>query len=492
MPERHIVNLDSISKETLEEIKKSSATAGVLSSTGITGVDLGDLVSLIPVNTPFYDSLARTRPTMGNTFAQWKALVNVNNAQPDPAVALDYAAPIVTLQELDVTAPYGKIGAGYTVTRDAQAIAAGYADSKAVAIFNALNQYKLGADKKLLGGQRFALTTPGTPVVSTATTGGTIPLSTAVNVKVAARTLSGYFYGGSTVASAQGTVTTGGGTSTNTATATVASVAGAVAYDWFVAGFYYTTTTVNKVLITFIPVANQAVPTNLPGFYSAAPASVPVADGSAKPNDFNGLLATLTGDYATGGATGLVTRGSGTNSGAVVTSLDGAVFTVAGQNVAELDTLNTAIWNNVQLSPDAYMMASAQATEISAAIGATAAGGTTMFLPNLDGRGEAVAGQFVGWYINKAAGGKPVKIEVHPNLAPGTVIARTDSVPFPNSNITNTLEMRNLDEVYSYEYGSARVLNQAGGGPREDGETLSLSTLVNRAPVAMGVLQNVG
>lgn len=484
------MDLTAISAETLEEIKKASATAGVLSSSGITGVDLGDLVSLVPVNSPFYDSLPRTRPKMGNTFAQWKALVNINNAQPDPAVALDYAAPVVTLQELDVTAPYGKIGAGYTVTRDAQAIAEGYADSKAIAIFNALNQYKLGADKKLLGGQRFALTTPGTPTVTTATTGGTIPLSTAVNVKVAARTLSNYFYGGSTVASAQGTVTTGGGTSTNTATASVAAVIGAVAYDWFVAGFYYTTTSVNKVLITSIPVANAAIPTTLPGLNSTAITAVPVADASAKPNDFNGLLATLAGDYATGGATGLVTRGTGTNSGAQFTSLDGAAFTVTGQNVKELDDLNTAIFNSVQLGPDAYMMSSQQATEISSAIGASAAGGTTMFLPNLDGRNEAVAGQFVGYYINKATGGTPVKIEVHPNLAPGTVIARTDSVPFPNSNIVNTLEMRNLDEVYSYEYGAARAAG-AGGGPREDGETLSLSTLINRAPVAMGVISNI-
>jgi hypothetical protein len=485
------VDLGSITLETLEEIKKAAATAGITSSSGITGIDLSDLVSLIPVNTPFFDQLAHETPTMGNTFAQWKALVNVNNTQPDPATAFDYAAPLVNLQELDVTAPYGKVGAGYTVTRDSIAIAGGYADAKAIAIANALNQWKIGMDKKSLGGQRFALLVPTGVTVVPASTGGTIPLSTAVPVRVAARTGSNYSYGGSTAAAATVSATTGSGTSTNSAVSTCVAVRGAVAYDWFVNGFYYTTTTVNKVTITSIPTSNNAVPP-LPGLYSVAPAAVPTVDSSAKPNDFNGLLATLAGDYATGGATGLVTPGSGTPSGAAFQSLDGNPFTVSGQSIIELDNINQLIYNAVNLSPDAYMVSSQTASEMSSAILSTAGGGTTFYAPNLDGRTEAVAGAFIGYYVNKAAGGQPVKVEVMPNMAPGTLIARTDSVPFPNSGITKTVALRDLDPVYSYEYGSARLPGQAGGGPREDGENLSLTTLINRAPVAMGFLSNIG
>lgn len=479
-----------ISAETLDMIKKATATAGVNSNSGLTGIDLSGLISLIPVLTPFYDSLARSTPKMGGKFAEWKALLNVNNTQPDPATAFDTAAAIVNLQEQDVAAYYGKVGAGYTVTYDAADFGKGYADAKSIAIFNALNQYKIGMDRKALGGQSFALPTPATPVVTPSPTGGTIPASTAVPVKVAARTMSNYNYGGSTVASAQGSANTATGGATNSATVTVASIPGAVAYDWFVNGFYYTTTTVNKVTVTTIPTANAAVPA-LPGLYSVAPTSVPVSDSSAKPNDFNGLLATLAGDYATGSALGLVQRGTGLSSGASFASLDGSPFTVTGQSVKELDTLNMNIWNAVNLSPTAYMVSAQEANSISSAILNSAGGGTTFYAPNNAAEREgAIAGGFIGWYVNKAAGGVPVKIEVQPNLVPGTVIARTDRVPFPNSNITNTLELRNLHDVQDHEYPAARG-SGAGGGPRWDGETYSLSTLANRAPVTMGVIQNI-
>lgn len=479
---------DQTTAETLELIKKATTT-GVTSATGIVGVDLSDLLSLIPVNTPWRDQLSRTKPKMGAKYAEWRVLVNVNNTQPNPFTAFDYAAPLAQLEEMDVTALYAKLGMGYTVTQDAIDFAGGYADAKAVAIMNALNQFKIGEDKAAIGGCLFSLGTPATPTVTTSSTGGSIGATLPVNVKVAARTGANYFWGGSTIASAQGTVTTGAG-STNSATATVTAVRGAVAYDWYVAGFYYTTTTVNKVLITSIPVANQALPSGLPDLYATAPTSVPAVDTSAGANQFNGLLASLAGDYATGGATGLVTHGSGVDSGAYFHSCDGSALTVSGVSVAELDNLNQSIYDNVRLSPSVYMMSSQQGTELSNVIlGSTAS--ETFFQPNLGGRSEAVLGAFVGWYVNKADGGTPIKVEVHPHMPPGTIIARTDRVPFPNSNITNTCELRTLRDVSDYDYAANRNAGVAGGGPRFDGETYANEVFINRAPVAMGVIQNI-
>lgn len=478
------MDLTAVSAETLDAIKKAT-TGGVTAGTGITGFDLSGLISLVPVNSPFRDSLPRTAPKQGAKFAEWRALLNVNSGQPDPATAWDFAAPVVNVSEMDVTALYAKIGAGYTVTQDSIDLAGGYADAKAIAIMNALNQFKIGEDKKSIGGCNFSLGTPATPTLTTATTGGSIAATTAVNVKVAARSGSNYFWGGSTIASAQGSVTTGAGT-TNSATATVAAVKGAVAYDWFVSGFYYTTTTVNTVTITSIPGANQAVP-NLPDLFTTAPAAVPVADTSAKPNDFNGLIATLAGDYASGGATGLVTPGSGTGSGAYYASLNGNGLTVSGQSITEIDNMFQSLFDTVRLSPDALMVSSQQAREISKALLASGTA-NTYYTPGLDGRTDAVAGGFIGHYVNAPAGGVPVKIEVHPHMPPGTIVARTDSVPFPNSNITNTLEIRCVRDIADYEYGVGRVVGSAGGGPRFDGETYASETFVNKAPVSMGVL----
>lgn len=483
------MDLNGISAETLETFKK--ATAGVNSGTGIHGADLSDLISLVPVNTPFRDRLARTTPKQGAKFAEWEVLMNVNNSQPNPATAFDAPAPLANLQMQDVTALYAKVGSGYTVTLDANAIARGYADAKAVAIFNSINQYKIGEDRKAIGGQNFALQTPAAPSVTESPTGGTIPPSTAVNVKVAVRSVSNFYWGGSGIASAQGSVTTSTvAGSTHSATATVTAVRGAVAYDWFVAGFYYTTTTVNTVVITNVPVGNAAGPiVPVAGLSTVYPTAVPVADASGSALDFNGLLASLAGDYATGGAQGLVTAGTGVPSGAYFLSLNGAPLTISGPKIAELDTINQAIYDSVQLSPDRYMVSSQQGATLSAAF--LASGAATAFLNPSDQtqRAQAVLGASVEWYVNAITGDR-IAIELNPNLPAGTIIATRDSIPFPNSNIANSMELRCQEDLRDYEYAASRGAG-AGGGPRFDGEIYSMETFVNRAPVAMAVIQNI-
>jgi hypothetical protein len=485
------VDLNGISSETLEAIKKS-ATTGMTVATGLQGYDLRDVISLVPAPSSFYSSLAHSTPEQGSDYATWRVMMNINNQQANPATAFDAPAPLHKNSLITVSAAYAKLGYGYTVTKDAIAKARGFADAKAIEVYGSMNLYKVGADKMSLYGSNIALGTPGTPTVTQADTGGSIAASTAVNVKVAARTGTNYSYGGSTAASAQGTVTTSTvAAATHSAVAKVAAVRGAVAYDWFVAGFYYTTTVVNQVTITSIPTANQAGPTNLPGLYATAPTAVPATDSSANALEFNGLLATLAGDYATGGASGLVQAGSGLASGASFTSLDGAGFTGSGQTINELDALNTAFFNNTFMSPSAYMCSSVDASKLSTLILGSSGGGTTFFTPGSDGRGDITAGGFVAHYINKATGGTPVRIEVHPNMVPGTLIARTDHVNFPNSNISNVFELRDLEGVQDYEYGVSRGVG-VGGGPRFDGEVYSSSVLVNRAPICQAVLANIG
>jgi hypothetical protein len=352
-----------------------------------------------------------------------------------------------------------------------------------------MNLYKVGADKMSLYGSNVALGTPATPTVTPVASGGAIPATTAVPVKVAARTGTNYSYGGSTAASAAGTATTAAG-SGNSATVTVTAVRGAVAYDWFVNNFYYTTTTTNKVTVTAIPTSNNAIPANLPGLFGTAPASVPVADSSANPNEFNGLLTTLSGDYATGGASGLVQAGTGLASGASFISLDGATFTGSGQTINELDQLNATFFNQTFMSPTAYMCSAVDAAKLTTLILGSTNGGQTFFTPGNDGRTDITAGGFVGHYVNKSTA-TVVKIEVHPNMVPGTLIARTDHVNFPNSNISNVFELRDLEGVQDFEYGVSRGTGP-GGGPRFDGEVYSSSVLVNRAPIAQAVLTNIG
>jgi len=496
------MNLDEITRETLEAVKKAQ-TSGWTSGTGVTGIDLSGVVSLIPVYVPLREQLARKGSTEGAKFSQWKALLNVTNQQPSIFTGFDTAGSLVVVDEMDVYSDYLPIAMAGQVTQDAVDIAKGYADAHALEVMNVLNTLMILEDRALgTGAQHYALPAIGTVVLSTgtasngisgATTGGTIATGASVNVKCAARSGMNYFNGGSGVASANAVVTAGTTTSTNSVGAFVPAVKGAVAYDWYVGSstsnqVYYTTTIVNTVLITSVPTAGQALP-SLVDLYGTAPTAVPTADSSYSANAFNSMLATILGDYTTGGGA-IVTPGSGVSSGATWLSMDGAKLAIVGSSVTELDTLNLDIWNTVKLSPTAYMMNAQQASDLSELLLGTYLA-PTYLQPDAAGRSNIAGGGYIGSYLNKAAGGKVVRIEVHPSVPPGTIIARTDSVPFPGSNIGNVFEVRTLRDYAEYPYASTRTPSSGPSGPREEFEIRSIETLANRAPVACGVVSNI-
>jgi hypothetical protein len=485
------VNLDTISEETFNLIK-STLTTGLTSGTGVFGVDLIDLVSLVPVETPWRDFLARTTAGQGATTAQWRALTNINNQQPSPFAGLDNAGGVVKTSLQNVSAPYQVLAAGYSVTEDAVALAHGFADAKAIEIFYALNQWKIMEDKALIGGQNFALTQPAALTIGDVLTGGSIAASTAVYVGVAARTGSGYFFAAGNSQGRSATVTTSTvAAATHSVSVSTSSVRGAVAYDWFVSAngttwFYYTTTTVPSTVVTALITANQVPPTTLPDLSTTVPTFLASGDnGSAGVNEFNGLLAGLAGDYSNGGP--IVTAGTATPSGAVFIDNAGATLTVSGGGIAQLDQLNQTMYNQNRLSPTAYMISAQEANSISSIVLNNPGAVTYLTMDDADGRGNIAAGGSVATYVNRSKPGAKIRLEVHPSVAPGTIIARTDTLPFPGSNVGNVFSVRCQRDVYDYVYGSDR----SHGGPRVDGESRSIETLINQAPVVNGVIQSI-
>lgn len=495
--------LGQVTEETLAQIMKAQTT-GILESTGIYSYDLSGLVSLIPVVTPFRDMVPRVSSPDGNPFAVWRAIMDLTDAQPDPSMGFDFAAQEVLFKEQDFQARYKPTGLAGVVTQDAFDLAKGYGDPYAISTFQTLNQVLIGDDRKLMGAQSFALKAASAPTLTQVTTGGTIALSTTVYVGVAARTGSGYYYGSGNSQGNSTSGASGSGTSTNSVTATTTSIRGAVAYDWFQSSngttwYYYTTTTTNTVTMTSVITSNNALPaaTQCPDMTTAwkgTASSVPTynasADnGSANANDFDGFLANLSGDYS--GVGQWVQPGTGTANPAVYASLDGAMLSLTGGTVAQIEaSLFLPLWNQVKCSPTALMMNAAQAQEIANLIlGSTSA--TTYLNTDSAGRINVTAGGRVGQIVNAPAGGVEVPIEVHVSIPPGTIVARTDRVPFPQANISNVLEYRNLRDTAQFDYGISRVANTAGGGPRREFEVRSVGSFLCRAPVAMGVLQNV-
>jgi hypothetical protein len=491
-----------ITEDTLAAIAKAQTT-GILETTGIYSYDLSNLVTLIPVVTPFRDIVPRQASPDGNPFAVWRAILDLTSSQPDPSMGFDYAAAEVVFNEQDFQARYKPTGLAGLVTQDAYDMARGYGDPYAIATFNVLNNVLIGDDRKLMGAQSFALARPAAPVVVQHASGGSIG-AVSLYVGVAARTGSGYYYGSGNSRGTASAVSTFGSGAANSVTATVAAVRGAVAYDWFYSAdgttwFYYTTTTVNTVLVTSTISANNALPvatacpdmsTNWKGTANAVPTISTSADnGSANANDYDGFLASLCGDYDGNGK--WVQPGTGTANPAISSSLDGAALTLTGGTVTEVEAkIFLPLWNAVKCSPTALMMNAAQAQEIANLIlGSSSA--TTFLNTDASGRISVVAGGRVGEIVNAPAGGVTVPIEVHVSLPPGTIVARTDRVPFPQANISSVLEYRNLRDCAQFDYGISRVANTAGGGPRKEFEIRSVGAFLNRAPVAMATLSNV-
>jgi hypothetical protein len=501
------VSTEAITEETLAAIAKAQTT-GILESTGIYSYDLSALVTLIPVVTPFRDMVPRNASPDGNPFAVWRAIMNLTNAQPDLSMGFDYAANETVFEEQDFQARYKPTGLAGLVTQDAFDLAKGYGDPFAIGTFNTLNQVLIGDDRKLMGAQSFALAAATAPTLTQHTTGGSIGAVQAY-IGVAARTGSGYYYGSGNSQGNSANTTFGSG-ATNSITATAPAIRGAVAYDWFYsangsAWYYYTTTTTNTVTITATISTSNGQPSstqcpdmssNWKGVSPVSPAtfvpptySASADNGSANANDYDGFIANLTGDY--NGTGQWVQSGTGTANPSIWNSLNGAALTLTGGTVTEIEAdLFLPLWQQVKCSPTALMVNAVQAQEIANLIlGSNSA--TTFLNTDSSGRVNVTAGGRVGEIVNAPAGGVTVPIEVHVSLPPGTIIARTDRVPFPQANISSVLEYRSLRDTAQFDYGISRVANTAGGGPRREWEIRSVGAFLCRAPVAMGVLSNV-
>lgn len=483
--------LEDTTEETLAAIAKAQTT-GITSSTGVVSYDLSGIVSLIPVVTPFREKVARVKSPNGNPYAVWRALLNLNNSQSSPAPGLDYASNEVLFQEQDFQAKYQAIGYAGFVTQDAFDLAQGLFDPYANATFQTLNQTLIGEDRLLVGGQSFALPTPATPTLTKVSSGGSIG-SVQVYVAVAPRTGYNYFYGGNGRASSANTTFSTG--TTNSLTASIAAVRGAVAYDWFQSAngstwYYYSTTTVANVTMTSVISANNAVDAvaNVDISSGVPTVSTSADNGSAQANNIDGLLATLSGDYNTAGQ--FVTKGTATANPSQFIDGGGSALTLSGGSVAQIEQLFAQIYGAVKASPTALMVSPEQAQEIAnLVLGSSSA--VTYLQTDAEGRVNTTAGGRVGQIVNTPAGGVLVPIEVHPSVQDGTIIARTDRVPFPQSGISSTLEVRTLRDYSQFDYGINRTAGQAGGGPRKEFEIRSVEAFVNRAPVSMGVLSNI-
>jgi len=463
--------LDLIKNQRAELAKAGWQQSGSAVS-GITNYDLElGAKKLFPVITPLRDRIPRVS-AKGGIQANWRAVTGINTLGVSAGISPGQRNARVTHTTADYFAAYRTLGMDDAVDFQADWSAEGFDDVKALSVEQLLYSTMIQEEFVDLGGNTsVALGTTPTPTLATATTGGTIQLSTAMIVNCVALTLPGYqqlagwnngttgqtlniatgvltavstrtnadgttdtIAGGVGQVSAAATVTTGAGTSTSVVTATVAPVRGAVAYAWYWG-------TVGAVTLGGVTTINSINITTALGTGTQNVSALPAADHSTDSLVYDGLLTQImksgSGAYFADLATGVA------GVGTVLTS-DGA----AGCN--EIDVVLRDRWDQYRVSPNEMFMGASVALALNKLI--IANGGAPLIRYSMDANGSTItAGTMVGSYLNKITG-TLIKITIHPNMPAGQILFFSDKSPYPMSGVPAPLVKRLRRDYFATEW----------------------------------------
>ncbi|WP_044561276.1 hypothetical protein, partial [Azospirillum sp. B4] len=328
----------------------------------------------------------------------------------------------------------------------------------------------------------------GTPVVTASNSGGALAAGT-WSVIAVGLTLEGYlngsvtggiqgqltrtnadgssdqFGGGAAKPSAAATGTTTG--AAGSLTATVAPLAGAVAYAWFwgAAGSEKlgSVTTINSVVITDGAVGTQTA------------ASLGAGDNSQNNLSFDGLLY----QAFKGGSNAYVQiMPTGVAGTGTPLTADGA------GGIVEIETALKAFWDTYRLSPQEIWVSSQEAQTISRKILTGTTNSAQRFVFNTD-QALLGGGVMVRTYLNRYSmvGGQTLDIKVHPNMPAGTILFRTTRLPYPLANVTNVTQMRMRRDYYQIEWPLRTRRYEYG--------VYCDGVLQNYFPPAFGVITNI-
>ena len=341
-------------------------------------------------------------------------------------------------------------------------------------------------ERIILGGfSAQGLGTTPTPTLTSATTGGHIAAATVVSVICVALTMDGMvnaslpvgvpatitrqnadgtsttYNAGAAQRSANATITVGG-TATNSVTASVAAVQGAAGYAWFVG----TAGAEQLVAITRFSMATfTALGTS--GFNSTALTS----DLSKNSTVFDGLLSLNTNPSSAAYWYGAVPGQSLTPTG------DGGIV--------EFDEVLRWYYDVLRAEPSKIWVSSQEMQSIRQTILTGASGISSRFVFNTQ-QGQIVGGGKPKGYINMFGGGNSggeIPFEVHPYLPPGTVIFTLDTIPYPQNNVNNVMQILSRKDYHQREWPQVTRAYQYG--------VYSDEVLQHYFPVSIAVISNL-
>ncbi len=470
----------------------------VTQSTGAVNYDLmRPALNLFPTVTPLRNAIARVGRDKGGTAVHWKSiLATTGSGQPYMGwVPEGQRSASMSYNVTDVSATYATFGEEDSLTDEALWASEGFEDEAAMVQLRMLLKTFVKEEAGILGGNRsLSLGTPSTPTASTgAAAGATINIT--CSVIVVALTQEGYQNSSLTGGVATALTITGndgksytlnGGSSQkssaasqavstgNYLAATVPVVNGAVAYAWYIGTSgnekLEAITTINSVKLTALAGTGQA-------------ASAITADCSKNASyAFDGLMTTAYNAGSNAYVKSLATGTAGAGTGLTASGAGG---------ITEIDTMLRAMWDNYRISPTVIYVNSQELQNITSKV--LTNGSTSLLRYNLDADQQGMveykltAAGVVSFYFNPFTpdGGVKIPIKVHPNLAPGTLIAWAERLPpwYVSNNTPNVAEMLVRRDYYTEVWPKTSRTQYYG--------TYCSEVLAIYAPFSCGIITNI-
>jgi hypothetical protein len=260
--------------------------------------------------------------------------------------------------------------------------------------------------------------------------------------------------------------------------ATTATIPGACGYAWF----WSTTSGAVNATLGKVTTTNSCLIATIAGAGTQAANNAAFgADHSRNTLTFDGLLSIANGagmqDSASSSGAYLKTMDTATASANVNLTSDGA------GGVVEIEEMLADRYDNYKLSFDTLWVHRQEAAAITKIVVANGAA-PLVRLQAGDGRFDMVAGgMYVKEYYNKYTNTN-IAVKIHPYLPAGTLIASTDTLPYPMNEVPRVWQMRMRQDYYNIKWPVTTRSRFYG--------TYADGFLQHYFPPALGVIQNIG
>lgn len=469
--------------------------------TGLTYYDLrAPALNLFPTLTPLRNAIPRNQRKNPGDALRYKVITALNGSGYNWTgfVPEGQRAGRMSYTLTNNTLSYATIGEEDSLTEEARFAAEGFEDEDAMVQLRLMLKMMVKEEAAILAGNNSqALGTPVTPTLAAAGSGATLPAAT-YSVIVVALSAMGYLNSSlsvgvattQTITGADGkTFTLNGGCSNKSASATqaitlgqtlsatVTPVSGAVGYAWFVG------TVGNETLQAITTINSATFSAPLAGSRQAATV---VAGDYSRNNGiaYDGLLTTLFVNAAAGNAYLNVLPTGTAGVGTQLTSSGSG-------SINEIDAMLKAMWDNYRISPTVIYVNSQELKTITHLVLNGSSAPLLRYSAAVDNAGMAeyrlTAAGTIAFYFNPYTpdGGTKIPVKIHPNLAPGTIIAWAEKLPawYVSNETPLVSEMLTRKDYYTTMWPKVSRAQDYGVYCQE--------ALAVYAPFAMGGITNI-